>query len=197
MQETDYLNNLQSTLFESGNFFSRFKNIYVFCAWEDRACSARGFQHFLCSEMNNDKAKKRKLLQVTNIYHLDQLISTRTRITERSSTLIDLLFTNKSHHVIDGGVIPSSLSDHCLIFCVIKSGVPKAPGRTIEYRSYKHYSKQEFLNDLRDIDWDWALNKDDIDFAVDDWNKLFTHVADSHAPIRKSRIKGVRSPWWM
>ena len=147
--------------------------------------------------MNNDKAKKRKLLQVTNIYHLDQLISTRTRITERSSTLIDLLFTNKSHHVIDRGVIPSSLSDHCLIFCVIKSGVPKAPGRTIEYRSYKHYSKQEFLNDLRDIDWDRALNKDDIDFAVDDWNKLFTHVADSHAPIRKSRIKEVRSPWWM
>ena len=144
--------------------------------------------------MNNDKAKKRKLLQVTNIYHLDQLISTRTRITERSSTLIDLLFTNKSHHVIDRGVIPSSLSDHCLIFCVIKSGVPEAPGRTIEYRSYKHYSKQEFLNDLRDIDWDQALNKDDIDFAVDDWNKLFTHVADSHAPIRKSRIKGVRSP---
>ena len=144
--------------------------------------------------MNNDKAKKRKLLQVTNIYHLDQLISTRTRITERSSTLIDLLFTNKSHHVIDRGVIPSSLSDHCLIFCVIKSGVPKAPGRTLECRSYKHYSKQEFPNDLRDIDWDRALNKDDIDFAVDDWNKLFTHVADSHAPIRKSRIKGVRSP---
>ena len=132
---------------------------------------------------------------VTNIYHLDQLISTPARITERSSTLIDLLYTNTSHHVIDRGVIPSPLSDHCLIFCVIKSGVPKAPGRTIEYRLYEHYSKQEFLSDLRDIDWDHALNKDDIDSAVDVWNKLFTHVADSHAPIRKSRIKGVRSPW--
>ena len=145
--------------------------------------------------MNNDKAKKRKLLQVTNIYHQDQLISTRTRITERSSTLIDLLFTNKSHHVIDRGVIPSFLSDHCLIFCVIKSGVPKAPGRTIEYRLYEHCLKHEFQNDSRDIDWDHALNKGDIDSAIDDWNKLFTHVADSHAPIRKSRIKGVRSPW--
>ena len=29
---------------------------------------------------------------------------------------------------------------------------------------------------------------------VDVCNKLFTHVADSHAPIRKSRIKGIRSP---
>ena len=77
---------------------------------------------FLCSEMNNDKAKKRKPLQVTNIYHLDQLISTPTRITERSSTLIDLLLKNTSHCVSDRGVIPSPLSDHCLIFCVIKSG---------------------------------------------------------------------------
>ena len=151
--------------------------------------------NFLCSEINNDRAKKRKLLRVTNIYHLDQLISTPARITERSSTLIDLLYTNTSHHVIDRGVIPSPLSDHCLIFCVIKSGVPKAPGRTIEYRLYEHYLKHEFQNDSRDIDWDHALNKGDIDSAIDDWNKLFTHVADSHAPIRKSRIKGVRSPW--
>ena len=77
--------------------------------------------------------------------------------------------TNTSHRVIDLGVIPSLLSDHCLIFCV-KSGIPKAPGRTIEFRSYRHCSKQEFLNDLREIDWDQALNKDDS--AVGVWNKL-------------------------
>ena len=111
-------------------------------------------------------------------HHLDQQINTPTRITEKSSTLIDLLFTNNSHRVIDKGVISSPLSDHCLIFCVIKSGVPKARGRTIEYRSYKHYSKQEFLKDLRDTDWDQALNKEDIDSAVGCWNKLFTNVAE-------------------
>jgi len=151
--------------------------------------------NFIDTKVNNDKAKKRKLLKVTNSHHLDQQINTPARITEKSSTLIDLLFTNTSHRVIDKGVISSPLSDHCLIFCVMKSGVPKAPGRTIEYRSYKHYSKQEFLKDLRDIDWDQALNKEDIDSAVGCWNKLFTNVADSHAPIRKSRIKGVHSPW--
>ena len=51
------------------------------------------------------------------------------------------------------------------------------------------------MNDLKEIDWNQALNKQDIDSAVNDWNNLFTHVADSHAPMRKSRIKGVRSPW--
>ena len=57
--------------------------------------------NFASSEMNNDKAKKRKLLQVANVHHLDQVINTSTRITETSSTLIDLLFTNTSHRVID------------------------------------------------------------------------------------------------
>ena len=51
------------------------------------------------------------------------------------------------------------------------------------------------MNDLKEIDWNQALNKQDIDSAVNDWNNLFTHVADSHAPMRKSRIKGVRSSW--
>ena len=44
--------------------------------------------NFASSEMNNDKAKKRKLLQVANVHHLDQVINTSTRITETSSTLI-------------------------------------------------------------------------------------------------------------
>ena len=47
--------------------------------------------NFASSEMNNDKAKKRKLLQVANVHHLDQVINTSTRITETSSTLIDFI----------------------------------------------------------------------------------------------------------
>ena len=72
-----------------------------------------------------------------------------------------------------------------MIFCVITSVVPKEPRRTIEYRLCKHHLKQEFLIDLREIEWNQALNEEDIDTAVNNWNKLFIYVADSHAPIRK------------
>ena len=61
------------------------------------------------------------------------------------------LHVSASHRVIDQFVIPSPLGDYCLIFCAIKLGVVKAPGRTTEYRSYKRYSKQDFPNELRDI----------------------------------------------
>ena len=40
-----------------------------------------------------------KLIQVTNSHELDQLINKPKRITERSSTLIDLLFSNTKHQL--------------------------------------------------------------------------------------------------
>ena len=138
---------------------------------------------------------KRKLIQVTNSHELDQLINKPTRITERSSTLIDLLFSNTTHRVTDHGVIHLTISDHSMIFCVVKSGVTKAPGKTIEYRSFKNYSKEDFVNDLKDVDWESVANKEDVDSAVSTWNKLFTNIADRHAPVRKARIHGVRCPW--
>ena len=37
-------------------------------------------------------------------------------------------------------------------YCVVKAGVTKCSGRTIEYTSYKHYSKEAFLVDLPQVD---------------------------------------------
>ena len=93
--------------------------------------------NFTDSNLNNDKAKKRKLIQATNSHEVDQLINKPTRITERSSTLIGLLFSNAVHRVTDHGVFQLSISDNSMIFCNVKSGVTKAPGKTIEYRSFK------------------------------------------------------------
>ena len=74
--------------------------------------------NFIDSNLNNsEKAMKRKLIQVTNSHELDQLINKPTWLTERSSSLIDLLFSNTMHRVTDHGVIHLTISDHSLIFC--------------------------------------------------------------------------------
>ena len=92
-------------------------------------------------------------------------------------------------------VIPVHLSDHSLIYCVLKAGIPRAPPRTIEYRSFKHFSKQAFLTDLTNVNWSLVDNEPDIDAAVNNWNTLFTETANQHAPIKKSRVKGIHMPW--
>ena len=69
---------------------------------------------------------KQKMQRFATLNHLEQLISSPTRISEKSRTAIDLIFTNISHRIVYHGVIPSVISDHFLIYCSIKSGVCKA-----------------------------------------------------------------------
>ena len=127
--------------------------------------------------------------------NLTQLIDTHTQINEVSSTAIDLLFVNNKHRIVSSGVLPAHISDHSLIYCVVKSGVTKCPGRTIQYTSYKHYSKEAFLTDLRNVDWNIIDEVPDINNAVNYWNKMFTDVAECHAPTKRTRIKGCHVPW--
>lgn len=77
----------------------------------------------------------------------------------------------------------------------MKAGVPKAPPRTIEYRSYKSFNTDDFNHELHDVPWHIVENENKIDDAVYIWNKLFSEVADAHAPIKKRRVKSAPPPW--
>jgi hypothetical protein len=65
---------------------------------------------------------------------MKQLIGEHTRITESSKTLIDLLFVNNEHKIVQSGVIHLSLSDHSVIYCVMKGGIHKMPPHIYEAR---------------------------------------------------------------
>lgn len=87
------------------------------------------------------------------------------------------------------------ISDHLLIYCVLKSGVQKAPGKSIYCRSYKHYSKEKFLADLRNENWDSSTQLNNVNKAARIWTKTFLNIADKHTPMRQSRVKGNDVPW--
>ena len=127
-------------------------------------------------------------MRIANLYDLEQLFSQPTRITPSLKSLIDLLFTNSCHRVVDCGVINLTISDHSLIICVLKSSCPKAPGRSIQYRSYKNYSRANFVNELKEINWETFENDLDTNSAVNKWNALFTKTANHHAPLKQTRL---------
>lgn len=79
------------------------------------------------------------------------------------------------------------------MFCTLKAGVPKAPPRVIEYRSYKHYDKERFLWDPRTTDWSHIYNADDVNNAVNTWCIIYTSTADQHALFKIQRVKGLKT----
>ena len=88
--------------------------------------------------------------------------------------------------------MPLSISDHSLIYCIVKAGVPKATPRTIEYRSYRRCNENAFIQDLNKVPWHIVDDESNVNDAVLTWNGLFTEVVDSHAPLKKRRVKARR-----
>ena len=79
---------------------------------------------------------------------------------------------------------------------MIKSGVPKTIPKVLNYRCYKTYDKNAFVNDLSGVDWNQIMDtNDNIDDAVDNFSKMFNTIADRHAPFKTMRVKGIEVPW--
>ena len=65
----------------------------------------------------------RKLLTITDVYGLQQLITEPTRITETSATWIDLIFTNCPDKVLCSGVRLIGISDHSMVYVYLNNRV--------------------------------------------------------------------------
>ena len=83
---------------------------------------------------------------------------------------------NNSHRVVGSDVVPLAISDHSLIYGIFKSGVPKAPPRIVEHRTYK---KSAFIKGINELNWS-IIDDMDVDSGVNLWNTLFSKVANSH-----------------
>ena len=62
---------------------------------------------------NNDIAK------LCQLFHLKQLISSPTRVTVSSETLIDVILSNFDQQHKEAFVLPVTLSDHFMVYTVI------------------------------------------------------------------------------
>ena len=110
--------------------------------------------------------------------------------------MIDLFFANNEYRIVKSGVFQVPLSKHFLVFSIIKAGITtKAKPRILEYRSYKNFNSTLFNDDLRNIPWHIVENEDNVDDALFTWNKMFSEVADQHAPVKRRRVKGTPLPW--
>ena len=51
------------------------------------------------------------------------------------------------------------------------------------------------MKDLKETHWDLINEELDTNMAVELWNEMFIDTANRHAPIKKSRVKGIETPW--
>ena len=113
----------------------------------------------------------RLLSDITDLYGLHQLINEPTRVTDTASTLIDLIYTNYPDKVVCSGVCHVSISEHNLVFAYRKLsiGAFSKKDNTINYKSFKNFSRDRFRSDIAFQNWDVLNNFQDPNDMWREW----------------------------
>ena len=127
-------------------------------------------------------------------------ITLPTRVTEKSATLIDNIFTNNYEHNCVSGNITTYISDHLPQFLIIEdlkqTSNKEIP--TISFRNYKNFSDDAFKEELRELDWSLVTENSEVKLGFNTFVRLVNRILDKHAPIRVIEKKGKKitsKPW--
>ena len=57
----------------------------------------------------------------------------------------------------------------------------------IQYRSYKNVDMENFIDDVRSIDFENLVSVENVDEAYSNFQSAFTEVIDKHMPLKKRK----------
>ena len=143
---------------------------------------------FNMDQLGKNNSTKRLLNSFAIQNDIKQIIKEPTRITEHSKTLIDLVFVNIEHRIVQSRIIYTSLSDHSLVYCVVKGGIPKLPPKRIEYRSFKNYTKDAFVKDLSQVPWSIIGGVESVNDGVFLWERRTRSIRSAPQSANSSGI---------
>ena len=128
------------------------------------------------------------LLNIIDIYGLTQFVTEPTRVTQYSSTLIDLCLTNSPDKISHSGVIDIGIIDHSAIYLKRKvSHLRSNVHETVEVRQLKNFNEAEFLRDLRMIDWNRVTTHNNSNEMWYFWKHLIASVIDTACTIQNKK----------
>ncbi len=155
------------------------------------------------SDATNKPQSNGKLKRMTDICQengLIQIIDAPTRITAKTSTLIDHIYVSNPEHIIHSSVPVNSMSDHFPVCITWYAGRKEALSahKTIQYRCMKNFDLAKFQSDLMKQPWHTILCTDGSpDHALEKWSNMFRDVLNVNIPVRSKRVKHFKQPEWM
>ena len=136
----------------------------------------------------------------TSLFGLKQMVTSPTRVSCTSSTLIDHIYTNSDSLLSKIWVPQTSISDHFPVCCTLcNKSIPQLNKghKEITFRSFKKFEPLAFLHDLSQLPFSEIYQLTDPDAAIQKWYDLFLSVLNRHAPLCRKRIKNKQLPSWL
>lgn len=145
--------------------------------------------------LNPNEREGKILKDLEEVNNLRCMISEPTRITPSSSTLLDVILTNTPELFRKCGVYDPAISDHNLVYGIIKENVCKCTSKVITFRDLKNTDLEQLNRDLLNAPWQVAEIFNDIDDKYDYWSGLFESVVDAHATMKRKKVREKDTPY--
>ena len=142
---------------------------------------------------NNGEGKILKDLEEVN--NLECMIREPTRITLNSTSLLNVILTNKPELFKKCGTYDPAMSVHCMIYGEMSEKIQEHRPKTITLRQMKNTNFELLSRDLSYAPWHVGDIFSDVDDKYDYWKCLFDRVVDDHAPITEKRVREKDIPY--
>ena len=146
---------------------------------------------YTTGDMNIDLLKYHSHQQteryVDMIYSLDllPLITKPTRITNRTATLIDHIYTNNVNR-LTSGIVTLDISDHLPVFCMVDTPLKKQNRQNVYFRDYSRFNTESYLHDIHTIDWNATTEQyNDLHEVTARTIHAIELIVENDAPKRK------------
>ena len=128
-----------------------------------------------------------------NIFNLNQVIDTPTRITQNTQTLIDLVLMTSSFNCTGKGVIDPFCSDHCPVFISTNFLTIKQQSYSRKIWCYDRANYDLYRQNL--LGCNWNLIDKSVDEIVTIISEHILNSADLSIPSKIVTIRPMDPPW--
>ena len=182
-------------MLDYNTWIEKFENLlaYITTEWDGVLLIMGDFNIDLLDYHSTRTVRYKNML---NCYNLSQHAQLPTRVTLKSSTLIDHVLSNVPNRATYTDVLPcSSISDHDSPYVCINVRVKRFQPRYKMIRNETKFDEKKFLRDFSELPFNLIYSTDYIDDKLDLFNSLFISCLDRHAPLKKVKVTRSPAPW--
>lgn len=119
------------------------------------------------------------------------LITKPSRITVKSETAIDHIFTNYMQNNLNYGLLITDVSDHLPVFVIYNCECKREnKENTIKYKRLRtDETMNAFKGDLLNHSWELLYKEKNVDKAYEYFLNVFKSLYDKNCPLRKYSVK--------
>lgn len=132
---------------------------------------------------SNCTSNRRVIQSFAGKFSLTQLIKMPTRVTCNTATLIDHIYANDVSQIAISGIITYGLSDHDIVYVIMKRNLPKKRPVNFHCRTMSKYSRTDLEDILWNLNWNSFYIEKDPNFSWEILYQFYRASLDVVAPM--------------